>query len=80
MKENNKKRIEEIMAGMTCPKNFKCADSGFETLCKAKDFGLDNYLDCLEPNPHKCKFALSFGNGHLCQCPLRIYLSKALNK
>jgi hypothetical protein len=74
------KEIEEIMAGMKCPKNFHCAQSGFTELCKARDFGVEKYLDCLENNPRECPFALSFGYGYLCQCPLRVYISKKLKK
>ena len=80
MKEEDRKQIEEIMAGMQCPKDFQCAKSGFEHLCKARDFGLDHYLECLEENPRICPFALPFGYGHFCQCPLRVYLSKKLKK
>jgi hypothetical protein len=80
MEHKERKRIEEIMAGMQCRKNFKCAENGFERLCNARDFGLENYLDCLEENPSACSFALSFGNGFLCQCPLRVYLSRKLKK
>ncbi|MEE8553065.1 MAG: hypothetical protein V3S72_07170, partial [Desulfobacterales bacterium] len=61
-------------------KNFKCAESGFEDLCKAKDVGLDSYLKCLESNPSICNFALSFGYKHFCQCPLRVFLAKKLSK
>ena len=80
MKEEDKKKIEEIMSGLKCEKNFNCADSGFEILCKAKDIGLDNYLDCLESDPQKCNFVLSFGDGYMCQCPVRVYLAKKLKK
>ena len=80
MREEDKKRIEEIIGEMKCPKAFKCAESGFEQLCKAKDSGLKHYLECLEENPHKCPFALPFGGLHLCQCPLRVYLSTKLKK
>lgn len=80
MKEEDRKKIEEIMAGMQCPKGFQCAKSGFERLCKSKDFGLENYLDCLEEIPQDCPFALPFGYGHFCQCPLRVYLGKKLKK
>ena len=51
MKEEDKKKIQEIMSVLKCEKNFKCADSGFEILCKAKDIGVDNYLECLESDP-----------------------------
>ena len=80
MKEEDRKKLEEIMAGMKCPKDFKCAKSGFEQLCKSRDIGLENYLDCLEGPPSDCSFALSFGYGHLCQCPLRVYIAKKLKE
>jgi hypothetical protein len=81
MKEQDRMKIEEIMQGMQCPKNFKCADSGFEGLCKAKDFGLETYLECLEENPGNCSFALSFGYSYFfCECPLRVFLGKKLKK
>ena len=80
MEEEVSKKIEVIMGDMQCPKNFKCAESGFEDLCKAKDIGLDSYLKCLESNPSNCNFALSYGYKHFCQCPLRVFLAKKLNK
>jgi hypothetical protein len=80
MDEKDRKKIEELMAGMQCPKHFRCASSGFESLCRARDLGLEEYLDCLEENPDGCPFALSFGFGRLCQCPLRVDLAKKLKK
>jgi hypothetical protein len=80
MDQDCKKRIEEIIGEIKCPKDFRCAQSGFENLCKARDFGLDDYLECLEDNPIYCQFSLSFGDGYFCQCPLRVYLSKKLKK
>lgn len=80
MDNNIKKEIEEIIGQMQCPKNFICAKNGLEHLCKAEDFGLEKYLDCLEENPTECTFALSFGKGYLCQCSLRIYIAKKLKK
>ncbi|MCP4612415.1 MAG: hypothetical protein GY845_27270 [Planctomycetes bacterium] len=79
MKEEDRKKIEEIMGEMSCPKSFKCAESGFEMLCKAKDKkGLKGYLDCLDAEASRCTFAISFGRSYLCKCPLRVYLSKEL--
>jgi hypothetical protein len=80
MDEEVRKRIEQIAAGMKCPKGFRCARSGFEELCKAKDVGLDGYLECLEKNARECPFALPFGYGHFCECPLRVYIAKKLDK
>jgi hypothetical protein len=80
MKEEDRKKIEQLMADIQCPKDFKCAKSGFERLCMAKDFGHENYLECLEENPSSCIFAFSFGDVYHCECTLRAYLAKKLKK
>jgi hypothetical protein len=78
--ENHKDEIQKIIGQLDCPKSFVCYTSGFENLCKARDIGLENYLDCLQAEPEKCPFALSFGAGYFCHCPLRIYLAKKLKR
>jgi len=40
MGEEEKKKIEEIIGRLKCPKDFVCAQSEFERLCKARDIGL----------------------------------------
>lgn len=80
MNEEMSRRISELMDAMECPKGFKCAESGFENLCKAGDIGLERYLVCLEEDPPQCVFALPFGEGYFCQCPLRVYIAKNLRK
>jgi hypothetical protein len=78
--ENNKELLD-IICGLRCDKGFVCYTSGQETLCKAKDIGLDSYLVCLEKDPKECKFfAVIFGDKHICQCPLRVYIAKKMNK
>ena len=80
MKEKDQKKIDEILAGMQCPKNFKCAEHGFERLCEAVEIGVDSYIQCREENPSACTFSQSFGNNYFCVCPLRVYLRKKLKK
>ena len=80
MKEEDRKKIEELMAGMQCPKNFACAENGFERLCEAVDIGLETYIQCRGENPSACTFAMPFGNNYFCDCPLRVYLRKKLKK
>ena len=80
MKEEVRNRIEEIMAGMKCPKDFECAESGFEQLCKARVIGTGSYLDCLDENSSACSFALPSGRCPLCLCPLRIYIATNLKR
>ena len=80
MEQNTDSQIKGIMADFKCPKDFICYKSGFKKLCKAKDIGLEEFLECLEENPWECVFSLSFGYSHLCRCPLRIYIAKKLKK
>jgi len=81
MDENQKKQIKEIINGLQCPKDFVCYTSGQKRLCKAEDIGLDSYLVCLEKDPKECNFfAVIFGDKHICQCPLRVYIAKKMNK
>jgi hypothetical protein len=80
MEESARRTIEDIIGQMQCPKDFKCAQSGFENLCRAQDIRLDKYLQCLENRPYQCKFGVSLGAAYLCHCPLRVYLAKALKK
>jgi hypothetical protein len=80
IRKEDRRRIEEIIGKMACPKGFRCADSGFENLCKARDFGVESYLDCLDEKRSLCRFALPFADIYLCQCPLRVYLAKKLRR
>jgi hypothetical protein len=36
-------------------------------------------IECLEDDQKACKFAVDFGSGHFCECPLRDFLLKTLN-
>lgn len=64
MKDEDRKKIEEIMGGLTCPSSFKCAEKGFEHVCKTREAGLSGrkQLFCEDYITQKtCKFAESFG-------------------
>jgi hypothetical protein len=76
----HKKEIERIIGQMQCSKDFQCYESGFENLCKARDIGLDTFLECLEEPPQKCLFTISHGGAYYCKCPLRVYIGKELKK
>jgi hypothetical protein len=80
MEEDYRKKIEKIIGQMQCPKDFKCCNSGFETVCKAKDVGLESHLECLEKHPFDCQFSVRFGGLYYCDCPLRVYIAKKLKK
>ena len=80
MEKEEKFKIAEIMSGMKCSKNFKCARHKFERLCEAEDCGLDNYLKCVCENPELCDFSIPYGGNYYCKCPLRVYLAKKFGK
>ncbi len=73
-------RIEEMMESTQCAKNFVCYKSGFKTLCKARDIGLDSFVACLMHDPLDCKFSLLFGGVFFCTCAVRIFIAKNLQK
>ena len=80
MKKRHREAIEEIMSTIKCPKDFICYRSGFEKLCKAKDIGMESFLECLEDKPIKCHLTLYVNDVLYCQCPLRVFISKKLKK
>ena len=83
MEQRHREEIRAITGVMQCPKDFKCAEGGFDNLCKAKDFGDEQRLGCLEETSAPCPFAREYDCGiriRFCQCPLRVYLAKNLQK
>ena len=76
MTDDVDKEIERIVGQMKCPHDFRCYKSGFEKLCKVRDFGIENYLECLEEDPRDCTFVMVIGRLYVCKCPLRYYLVK----
>ncbi len=80
MESHHDEEIERIISGFSCPKGFVCYKSGFVTLCKAADIGFDPFLECFEEAAQECAFSLSCANIHFCDCPLRFYIAKKLQK
>ena len=80
MDKDLKKEIKKIIGEIQCPNEFCCLESGVEMGCRAKDVGLEEYLECLEESFPPCPFSVSFGNKHYCHCPLRIYICKKLGR
>jgi len=74
------KQIEDIICKIKCPKDFECYTSGFKKLCRTRDIGLDSFIACLGTDPQECKFSIHFGEVFFCRCPLRICISKNLDK
>jgi len=80
MDQYDDKELREIMGGLTCSKDFMCYKSGFTNASKARDVGLESYLECQEGCPPDCLLSVSFGGLYYCRCPLHIYITKKLMK
>jgi hypothetical protein len=73
---SHRKTIDKIIMSMQCPKDFECAKSDFTELRKVRDLGLTGLVECMADRGDECVFAIPFGFGHFCKCPLRVYLAK----
>jgi hypothetical protein len=76
MQESTKKKLEDLIGQIQCPKDFICYRSGLEKLCKAEDVGMKSYLKCLEESPRDCVFSLGYAESYYCTCPLRRHIAK----
>ena len=80
MEQWARETIEKIIADMSCPKDFKCYRSNLSRLCKAKDVGLESFLECLEDSPRDCELSLRYGYTYFCSCPVRVYIANQLSE
>lgn len=72
--------LQEIIAELDCPKDFQCYKSGFQILCKARDVGVQTFVECLEEYPQACTFSFSLYGWSYCRCPVRVYVVKNLRR
>ena len=70
--------IKQILGQMKCPLDFRCTTAEYRHICRAKDIGLDHFLECLETDPPDCGFSVPSDGSMLCKCPLRLYLTKTV--
>jgi hypothetical protein len=71
--------IKSIMGNMQCPRAFECYTSGFQKLCAARPVKGGRLTECGKDGQAACKFAVDFGLGRFCECPLRSFLLKTLH-
>lgn len=76
MNDEQQAQFAKILHDVPCAHGHRCAGDDFAKVCRARDLGLENYVDCLSDSPRDCTFSLSFGHGHLCTCPARVFLAK----
>lgn len=78
--EEKRKRVEKLLDERACVRGCKCYHVNFNDLCKARSFGIEALLECLEDDPKNCKFAFPFGGSHFCKCALRQEIARILEE
>ena len=71
--------INRIRESVCCPKGFPCCNVGPALAGKVKVIAGGKVLDCLEADVAECRFALPFGDGFFCRCPLRKYIAETFH-
>ncbi|MHC4123444.1 MAG: hypothetical protein ACYSSI_07715 [Planctomycetota bacterium] len=70
--QGQKKAIEKNCGGIKYAQDRKCCASKSANICKVRDNGPDEFLECLEENARDCRFSLSFGETSHCLSPVQI--------
>jgi hypothetical protein len=76
MIQEHKQEIEQIVGEMQCPKDSDRYNPGLDVLCKARDAGVQTFVECLEEYSDKCPFSLSLAGLHYCKCPVCSFIVK----
>jgi hypothetical protein len=80
MEQEHVKELKEIIGDLACPGDFKCYAQGLKNLCKAEDVRLETFPECLEEYAYQCPFQIPLVGVSYRRCPLRVYISKKINK
>jgi hypothetical protein len=75
-----KKEIKEIIGDAQCSHNCQCFESCFEHIFKATSDGVKIVIKCSNRNPSDCPYAEKAGDDLLCNCSVRYYVAKKLNR
>ena len=75
MKKAHPHRIE-TEPGIGPVRDWKYDNAECEFSCKAKDIGLDSYVECLEEYSHMCPFSVRYAQSYFCKSPARVYMAK----
>lgn len=74
------RQIEAAMPGLRQLEGCKSYKPGYGFTCKARDVGLDSYIECLEKDSCRCPFSVYYARTYYCSCPARIYVAKEMGE
>ncbi len=79
MADEHRTTIQDVIGRMQCRKGFECCGPGFQKPCKVRSVLGGKLIECLEDAQKECEFAVDFGCGRFCECPLRDFLLRTLD-
>jgi hypothetical protein len=79
-KETDIRRLEKALPGPRFLEDCKYFKPGSGFKCKARDIGLNSYIECLQIDSRTCPFSLSYAHSYYCACTLRVFIAKQLEK
>jgi hypothetical protein len=72
-KKGRGERSSGYLEGCACQKKQR-----IDNLCKARDVGLERFVECLEKYPFECPYSMLLSSVYYCKYPLRISIAKQL--
>jgi hypothetical protein len=78
METEHTQEIQEIIR--ECSPGCKCHGQEYGELCKARDIGLETFVECLDERPFECPYAISYGRISYCSCPPRVKIAQMFEK
>ena len=73
----NKAHIKDIGELINeSPEGCKYHRQSIRSLCKAKDVGLETFVECLEEDAEECPYSMLLAGVHYCKHSLRIHIAK----
>jgi len=80
MLKTNIQQMKESLAGQKIFAECKRYKPGVGFICKAKDIGLDIFVQCLEKDSRRCPFSVRYSRSYFCKSPARVHAAKELEK
>ena len=80
MEKAHMQETKNAMAGLKLLAECKRYEPGFGFICKAKDVGLDSFVQCLEKDSRLCVFSVPYAHSYYCKSPARVRAVKELRK
>ena len=68
--------IDNLLDGLGLLKACERYEPGFGFICKAKDIGLDSFVQCQEKDSHLCVFSIRYAHSYFCKSPARVHAAK----